>query len=54
MKSNFTFKAYSEFDNELIAIWKEVENNANILFFQRLLYIQNLIKIFLSNLFIVI
>ena len=46
MKSNFTFKAYSEFDNELIAIWKEIENNANILFFQRLLYIQNLIKIF--------
>ena len=46
MKSNFTFKIYNEFNNELIAIWKKIENNENILFFQRLLYIQNLIEIF--------
>lgn len=46
MKSNFTFKIYNEFNNELNTIWEQIEDNENIFFYQRFLYIQSLVKTF--------
>lgn len=49
------FKIFKELDSECEYLWEKIEKNANLLFFQKYLYIQNLIKVFgIKNYLIVI